>query len=166
MATGMNWQANIRQLRYPREFRISASPWPSDLREQLKEVAHLLSNPKPAFEGPGKRLFADVGTGLWRLRNKMLQPGTTRPIEEMRRAFTHLQSVWDALDGQGITISDHTGQAFEPGRSLQVLAFQPTPGLTRDIIVETIKPTIYFKDDLVQTGEVIVGTPEATPRNE
>jgi hypothetical protein len=43
------------------------------------------------------------------------------------------------------------------------MSFQPTVGLTRDMIIETIKPTIYFKDNLVQTGEVIVGTPEGLP---
>ena len=44
--------------------------------------------------------------------------------------------------------------------SLKVLAFQPTPGLTRERIVETIKPTIYFADQTLQMGEVIVATPE------
>jgi hypothetical protein len=156
----MEWSIGLRQYLYPREFRIRPAVWSGEIREQLREIAVLLSTPKPASAAPGKRFLADLATGLWRLRNKMIQPGSDRPLDEMRRAFTHLQSVWDALTAEGMAIHDHTGQPFQPGRSLNVLAFQPTEGLTRDTIVQTIKPTVYLKDDLVQTGEVIVGTPE------
>jgi hypothetical protein len=93
----------------------------------------------------------------------MIQPDTGRPLEEMKRAYRHFESVWDALSEEGVKIYDHTGEIFDLGRSLQVMSFQPTVGLTRDMIIETIKPTIYFKDNLVQTGEVIVGTPEGLP---
>jgi hypothetical protein len=59
-----------------------------------------------------------------------------------------------------VKIYDHTGEEFDAGRSIKVLAYQPTPGLTRERVTDTIKPTIYVHDDLVQIGEVIVGTPE------
>jgi hypothetical protein len=48
--------------------------------------------------------------------------------------------------------------------SLKVLCFQPTPGLRRERVIETIKPTIYFKGKTIQMGEVIVGKPEAAGR--
>jgi len=44
--------------------------------------------------------------------------------------------------------------------SLKVISFQPTPGLGRERVIETIKPTIYFKGKAIQMGEVIVGRPE------
>src|SRR5205823_4748853 len=103
---------------------------------------------------------ADVGTGLWRLRQKMVQPGTDRPLDEMRRAYRHLESIWDALVQAGVEILDHTGALFDSGMSLRVIAFQPTPGLGHEKVIETIKPTIYYAGQPIQVGEVIVETPD------
>ena len=71
----------------------------------------------------------------------------------------HLETIWDNLSQEGIEIVEHTHKPFDPGMSIKVLAYQETPGLERETIIETIKPTIYNKDDRIQMGEVIVGTP-------
>jgi hypothetical protein len=164
----MAWRSALRQRKYPKEFRISAPPWSSDLQAALKQMAELLPQAGPprdsgedARAGAGNRRFlADVGTGLWRLRQKMTQPGTGKPLEEMRRAYRHFESVWDALSNEGVVIHDHTNEDFDAGQSLKVLAFQPTQGLRRERVIETIKPTICVNDEIIQMGEVIVGTPE------
>ncbi len=156
----MGWRSTLRQMQYAKEFRIPPPTWSADVRTQLQEVGELLRKPPVGPNGPSSRFVSDLGTGLWRLRLKMIQPGTGQPLDEMRRAYRHFESVWDALGSEGVKIYDHTGEAFDRGKALRVMAFQATPGLGRDMILETIKPTIYLKDDLIQTGEVIVGTPE------
>jgi hypothetical protein len=80
----------------------------------------------------------------------------------MRRAYRHLESTWDALAQAGVQIRDHTGEPVPEGGiyALKTIAFQPTPGLSRETAIETIKPTIYYKDQMIQMGEVIIGTPE------
>jgi len=161
----MGWRSSLRQLQFPKEFRIPPPVWPADVRVQLAEIASLLQKPQRGPAGLGPRALSDLATGLWRLRARMIQIETGRPLEGMGRAYRHFESVWDALNGEGVRILDHTGEAFEPGRALQVMSFQPTPSLTRDVIVETIKPTIYFKESLIQTGEVIVGTPEGLSKD-
>lgn len=154
----------IRQLYFPREFRIAAVPWPANMGQLLAELIRLTEvagEPQatlPAEQDP--RLFADIGTGLWRLRQKLVKPGTTQPLDEMRRPYRHLESVWDALAQAGVEIQDHTDKPFDSGMSLKVVSFQPTPGLERERVIETIKPTIYFKGKSIQMGEVIVGIPE------
>jgi hypothetical protein len=153
---------------FPQEFRISEAPWTADEITQLERIAEVITGwLNSGNHGDGlkpsddhKAFLAEVGTGLWRLRQKMIQPGTNKPLEEMRRAYRHFESVWDTLAKDGVEILDHTGEEFDAGRSIKVLAYQPTPGLRRERVTETIKPTIYAKDDLVQMGEVIVGTPE------
>jgi len=109
-------------------------------------------------------LLAEVGTGLWRLRLKMLSPGTKEPSEENRRSFKQLESILDTVREAGLQIRDHTGEAVPRGGvyTLKALAYEPTSGLATDRVTETIKPTIYFKDRLIQVGEVIIGTPEAS----
>ncbi|MHA2616630.1 MAG: hypothetical protein V2G48_07550 [bacterium JZ-2024 1] len=106
------------------------------------------------------RFLADIGTSLWRMKQKMVKPGTNQPLEEMQRPFRHLESAWDALIQAGVEIQDHTDKPFDPGMSLKVVCYQPTPGIERERVIETIKPTVYFRGRQIQMGEVIVGRPE------
>ena len=160
--------AGLRQWMYPPEFRIAPCVWPPELLAAIQQLAQALAakatdgtpQPDAAAEKKQIRFLAEVGTGLWRLRQKMLQPGTDRPLEEMRRAYRHLESVWDVLAEAGVEIQDHTDALFDPGMSLRVIAFQPTAGIERERVLETIKPTIYFQKRTIQMGEVIVATPE------
>ena len=157
----MELRASLRQYLFPREFRIGAPVWQEDIRVQMQKIVELLRTPPAdAPEKANVRLLADLATGLWRLRSKMVQPGTGQPLDSMTRAYRHFESVWDALTGEGVKVHDNTGEPFHRGRALLVRAFQPMPGLGREVIVETIKPTVYFKNDLIQKGEVIVGSPE------
>lgn len=158
---------DLKQLRFPREFRIAPLPWPRDLEPMLRGLAESAGAPQTAeqveFIEQQLRLLADIGTGLWRLKLKMLKPGGDQPLDEMRRPYRHLESVWDALTQAGVEIKDHTDTPFDDGMAIKVISFQPTPGLGRDRIIETIKPTIYFKERHIQMGEVIVGSPMAGP---
>ena len=164
----MRFIAGLRQWAFPREFRIPPSPYAHELEDILNLVRAAIATPpqeRPtAADGDRLKLLADVGTGLWRLKQKMVKPGTDQPLDEMKRAFRHLESVWDALSQAGTEIQDHTDNAFDPGMSIKVIAYQPSPGLTREKIIETIKPTIYYNGRLIQMGEVIVGRPETGPK--
>ena len=61
----------------------------------------------------------------------------------------------------GIEIQDHTGDPWDHRRSIKAIAYQPTAGLQREVVIETLRPTVYYKTSHIQMGEVIVGTPEA-----
>ena len=164
-------RATLRQLRHPREFRIAPPALSAADAEALEKIVELLKTPPPTpaasahVEKPvvPPAFVTGVATNLWRLRQKMVAPGSDRPLDEMRRAFRHLQSAWDVLADAGVEIQDHTGAAFDIGQSLHVIAYQPTPGLSDEQVIETIKPSVYYGGRMVQMGEVIVGTP---PRGE
>ncbi|MBK8976386.1 MAG: hypothetical protein IPM29_10690 [Planctomycetes bacterium] len=104
------------------------------------------------------RLLSDVATGIWRARRKMLPDGASEPPPELRSSWRHLESVWDALACHGVEVRDHTGERYVAGMALRVIAFQPTVGVQGERIIETIKPTVYCQDHLIQRGEVVVGT--------
>ncbi len=76
--------------------------------------------------------------------------------------FRHIESSIDVLNQLGIQIHDHTGEIIpESGSvSIKIITFQPSKGLTREEIIETVKPSIYYKESRIQKGEVIVGVPE------
>ncbi len=152
--------SSFRQLLFPREFRINQSTWPTGLVADLDEFVKNLS--KRDTEGMSTTFISEVGTDLWRLRQKMLQPGTDQPLIEMRRAFRHLESLWEALAQAGVQILDHTGELVPEGGEygLKVLAYQPKAGTTHNQVLETIKPTIYYHNKMIQMGEVIICEPE------
>ena len=160
--TGSFW-AGLRQHWFPPEFRIRPPEWPAELAallSGLEERGSQSAASAPSSGGPPVEMLAEVATGLWRLRQRMVEPDSGRPLEEMRRAFRHLESVWDALAAAGVEIQDHTGTPFHTGLALDVLAFQPTAGVERERVIETIKPSVYFKGRAIQMGQVIVGTPQ------
>jgi hypothetical protein len=160
-----NLRGRLRQWRFPKEFRIHPVQWSAELFSLVKQLAEHLAQAPPASKDEESskeqmQMLADVGTGLWRLKQKMVQPGSGLPLPEMRRAYRHLEHTWEALTEAGVEIQDHTDSLFDSGLSLQVIAFQPTPGVKQEKVIETIKPSIYYRGNRIQMGQVVVGTPE------
>ena len=164
---------SLLQRLYPREFRIQPPPWPgaasSEMLRQWMQTARASVGTRSDREsshdialGAFGEFLADLATNAWRLREKMREPGTDQPREEMRRVYRHVEAIWASLQQQGVEIRDPTGEIVPEGGvyGLRVLASQPTPGITREKVLETIKPTIRFKNQVIQMGEVILAVPE------
>jgi len=161
----MNTLNRIRQLQYPREFRIAPPALDTGFLKNFETLVNNLTQTqgtpanKEERNEAGLNFIIDIAIGVWRMKKKMIDPATKQPLIEMKKAYRHLESVIYALEKEKIEIQDHDNDGFESGLSLKVLAFQPTPGLTREIIIETVKPTIYYKGERILLGEVIVGSP-------
>jgi hypothetical protein len=56
-------------------------------------------------------------------------------------------------------VKDHTGDVFDYGMPLKVVTTQPSPGINKERVTETIKPTIYWQNKIIQMGEVVIATP-------
>lgn len=108
--------------------------------------------------------FGGLATQVWRAMGKTVDPATGEPREEMRRVHRHIAGALDVLKQMGVTINDWVDQPYDAGLPVKVLTFQPTPGVDRDTILETVRPTVMWKDRLVQLGEVVVGTPAGSGR--
>jgi hypothetical protein len=105
------------------------------------------------------RLLAEVVVGLWRARAKMTDAATGKPQPEFRSVYRHVQAVWDLLAGAGVEAQGHDGMAYDPGLSITAVAFRPVPGLAREQVLETLRPTVYLSGRMLAPGEVVVGTP-------
>ncbi|MFC1952609.1 hypothetical protein ACFLWR_00565 [Chloroflexota bacterium] len=148
---------------YPQEFRI-AFPNKLELSESFGELdaskglnpIKLQSNYKNEEELLD--MATDVGTLVWRVQKRL---STIEQLpKELKRVSSDLESTWTALIQRGIEIKDHTGQDYVSGMALKVITSQVVPGLTKRQIMETIKPTIYYKEKIMQMGEVIIGVPQ------
>jgi len=101
-----------------------------------------------------------LATQVWRARVRIIDPETGEPREEMRRIHRHIEGAFESFSQIGLTINDWVNQPYDPGLPVKVLTFQPTPDLQRDTVLEAVRPTVIWKDRLLQMGEVIVGIPE------
>jgi hypothetical protein len=121
--------------------------------------------PAPTAGAPAPALdqIAAVATHVWRAKSKLVDPATGQPREETRRTYRHIESTLDALAQMGVVIRNLLNEPYDPGLPVNVLTFQPTPGLARDTIIEVVRPTIIWQDRVLQVGEVVVGTPENAP---
>lgn len=110
--------------------------------------------------------IASIVTNLWRAKVKMVEPGTGEPKEETRRIYRHIEGALETFQQMGVTITEMTNQPYDAGLPVKVLAFQPSPGLKRDTILEVVRPTIIWRDTLLQMGEIVVGiSAESSPTN-
>jgi hypothetical protein len=162
------FMAAVRQLSFPRVFRIRH---PDDTTALLEEADSLLGGLVKAATAQNlpeqtggvlpEDLLARLATSLWRLRQRMIDAATGQPREDLRRTFRHVESLWDILFEFGVEIHDHGGEPFDSGTALVVLSYERDPTATREIVKETVKPTVYLHERCIQRGEVIVGSPDA-----
>lgn len=107
-------------------------------------------------------LIVDLANVAWALQRKSCDPITNERKEEFRPIARHIDQLSEYLEEFGVKIQNHTNEPFDSGQSLEVIAFQPTAGISRDVVVETIRPTVYLKGIRIQMGQVVVATPEQT----
>lgn len=109
-----------------------------------------------------KELFeplVDMATNAWRLKLRMVDPATGEPKEASRKLYRFVEGMFRALGDAGIKVIDKTGKPYDNGMSEKVISFEQTPGLLKDEIIETIRPSIRWKEEPLYFGEIIVGTP-------
>lgn len=124
-----------------------------------------VKSPEPAMRHISSELAA-IGTHIWRAKRKMTDTASGEPLEEMRRVIHHIDAVLDTFSRMDLEIHDHTGEFFDYGSPLTVITTQPTPGLKREQVIETIRPTIYWSKRIIQQGEVVIATPAPTSKQE
>ncbi len=109
------------------------------------------------------RTLATVATALWRVRSKLVVEGLSELPRELRYLPRHVQAAWDALEACHIQVQDHNEERYLPGMAVNPITFQPTPGIATEVISETIKPSVFYKDILIQRADVIVAQPVEHP---
>lgn len=106
--------------------------------------------------------MAALATQVWRARNRIVDPITREPREEMRRVYRHVEGAFESLAEMGLVINDWLNQPYDSGLPVKVLTFQPASDVQRDTVLEATRPTVIWKERLLQMGEVIVGIPQNT----
>jgi len=158
---------DIRQLGVHPAFRIDSQDWFLKWLETKSPARtapqrQVSDTEREAIEARTKDLVKAVAglvSGLWRVRKNILSGGQMETPQQKRRVVRAVESAWDAMASHGIEAKDYSGEKYAAGAALKVIVFQQAQDVTVDTIAETVKPTIFFKDALIQRGEVVVSTP-------
>ena len=168
-------RAYLRQQRHHRAFRIAPPAWDEDqltlLERAVAELEALRARDgadagdgdeeagpdAPGGEELDTRRLTEAANNLWRAQKKLERAEDSS--KEARQAGRLLRNSRTALDEAGLVIQDHDGTVFHPGLSLEALVFQDDPSLSTETVLETVRPSIYFRDRRIQMGQVIVGRP-------
>ena len=116
--------------------------------------------------------LVEMATNAWRLKVRMIDPDTGEPKEETRKLYRFVEGLFRALGDSGIQVIDKTGKPYDSGMSEKVVSFEHTPGLAKEEIIDTVRPSIRWKERPLYHGEIIVGIPvietppKETPTNE
>ena len=111
------------------------------------------------------KCIAAIASNAWKAEEKLVDrtSGEVREDikqEEVKRIYRHIGNILEELKEMGITIEGHTDTTFDYGLSMKVLTTRPMPGITKEKVIETNKPTIRCqKTTIIQMGEVVIGTP-------
>jgi hypothetical protein len=158
-ATGKKWRSVLAlpAIKYPSREAFETEL--AKLRSDLPPPAAAASPDAGFLEDPAlPKALANIATNVWKARSRMVD-AQGEPREETKRIHRHIESILDSLAQLRVEIRDHTGETFNYGLPLTVITTQPTQGINRERVIETIKPTVYWNRQLIQSGEVVVGTP-------
>jgi hypothetical protein len=110
------------------------------------------------------KAILSIATNTWRIQARLTDPISHEPYEEigsetLKKVNRYVMGIFESLRDIGIEVKDRTGEAFDYGLPEQVVSAQAQPGLSREVVIETIRPTIYWGSETAQKGEVVIGTP-------
>jgi hypothetical protein len=145
------------------EFKIPLAKWPDpkELGQAIMDAADESSAPVQKLEVTTvfAKAVAEIATHAWKSQTKMTEPETKETKNEYKSVYRHIESILEGLKDMGVEIQDHTGAPFDYGLPLKVVTTQPTQGISKERVIETFKPTIYWHGQIIQMGEVVIATP-------
>jgi hypothetical protein len=100
-----------------------------------------------------------IATNTWKARRRMIDPISGEVAEDMKRVCADIERIQRCLEDLGVVVEDHTNRPYDYGLPWKVVDTKPMPGIEKEIVTETLRPTVRWHDQIVQHAEVEIGTP-------
>ncbi len=142
----------------------------SAIDDALKNVKAMLAQAQAADAAPAIKTVEvippafvkgvlGIATSAWRAKTKMVDGTSGEVRQEMARVYKDIERIYRHLEDLGFTIKSHTGDPYDDGQPMKVITSQPRQDATRKYVLETLLPTIYWQDRIVQHGEIEIAVP-------
>ncbi len=107
------------------------------------------------------KMISAVAIEMWRLEKRLSKIKDTireKVGSEADAVYDQLQRIRDCLGKYEIEIKEYTGESYNDGLSLRALHVETDENLPRGtmMIIETVKPSVYLKGNIISHGEVVV----------
>ena len=148
---------------------LPIAAWPGE--KQIRDTVEFVMTPTQTRHAEKSRedssvaevelkTLASIATYTWKAKSRLENAGGVEQSEVLKRVSGDIGRIWKVLVYDlGLEIKGHTGDFFDYGLPLKVVTTQPTAGITKERVIETIKPTIYWRNKIIQMGEVVIATP-------
>ena len=120
-----------------------------------------LTKPEAKTKKLDLAFIVEVAIGLWRIQQAMQRENQAGDDLASKRSWKNLQRLLSQLSSRGVTIQDPTGSFYDPGMSVRVVASEERKDLTREVVQESITPSVFLNATLIHAGEIVVATPSS-----
>jgi hypothetical protein len=124
------------------------------------------SAPQPPSQPPGADALCGLAVEVWRMKGRLARLREVAPPKELRPLESALAKMEEVLQAAAVEIDDPQGRPYHEGEPYEVLLFEPSPGLARPMVLQTVKPLVRVGGKLARRGEVVVGTPSGEKKAE
>lgn len=148
------------KIRLPRHPALNPDPRPSGEQPPVDAAGWEAPIPVTSIDGAEFQSFlVEIATNAWKGRLRLAKWPSDELHTERKRLERNFEAILLRLESFGVRVKDHTGEAYDYGQALKVVAAQPQDGIKREIVTETIRPTVYWGEHIIQRGEVVIATP-------
>ena len=137
---------------------------PADLKQEPREEGQGINSNAAAtlqeFEQKVVSCCLEMVIHAWRAERRMKDRATGEVRDEYRLVYRNIAGIQESLSAMGFHVKDREGEAYDYGLPEKVVAAEKRAGLSREIVTETIRPSVFFRDQLVREGEIIIAVPD------
>lgn len=113
------------------------------------------------LDDPG--FLVKVAEEVWRLGKRIDRAARSVGEEPLRGVRDSLVRLQDTLTRHQVRVEDHQGQPYHEGLRLDILSVEGGSDLDALWVLETVRPTVLVDDQVLGTGEVILGSHPGGP---
>jgi hypothetical protein len=164
-------------MKIPKELQVPNIPLPT-AAEILSQAEHVLSVTTPTASSDRSSASGDASTlakalitiagQAWRQETALTDRVSSETklelsTQEIRKLANALDAIKQAIEELGIRVKDRCNEDFHAGLPDQVITEEPREGISKERIIRTIRPTIFWHQTMVQRGEIDIAVPISKP---
>lgn len=104
----------------------------------------------------------ELANEIWRLHKHITKAISLDQHRSIRSSLNRLSSH---LEYYKLEVFDYTGEKYNENMNIQVLSFEESLDVKTPTIIETVRPSIIMKGNLMSHASVIVGIPTSNNLN-
>ena len=155
----------LQELEYPELLRVEKIEEPSlpKIAEMLNIVKALETKTQSQSDISEcemlKNALIEVAGQVWRFKSRLGVLEKTIEARQWKGLDSVVRSILSSLLQAGLELKDHTGEAICGGEAWTIVSWETVEGIETTRVIETVRPTLYYNNELIQPAEVIAGKP-------